>query len=243
MIRYNTSTSSLEAYANGSWTVLAGAASGSYLPLAGGSMTGTILETSGSAASPSYSFVGNTGTGVYSSATDNLNFATGGAPRLAIDNNGYVGVGTTSPSAPLDVSSSATTETVALLLENQQASGAAEIQFKNNMGDGCEIWQEPTNAWPTRAALQERSSMVAIVSEVRPRSAHSTATRSRFSPTAAPVSQLTNWAMSASGLHRRAQNSRLIQLWVEQTLSSCMMEPTTQTRVSILPIPLVLHPI
>ena len=92
MIRYNTNAAALEAFANGSWATLVGAGTGSYLPLAGGTMTGAILDNNGTAPAPSYSFTSSTGTGMYSSATNNLSFASGGVQRMNIDQLGNVTV-------------------------------------------------------------------------------------------------------------------------------------------------------
>ena len=92
MIRYNTSAAALEAFANGTWTSLAGAGTGAYLPLVGGTMTGAIVAPAGNAGTPSFGFTGSTNTGVYSSAASNFSIATAGAQRMNIDQLGNVTV-------------------------------------------------------------------------------------------------------------------------------------------------------
>lgn len=71
------------------------------VPTAGGTLTGTLthavtqtfVSALGSAASTSYSFTGDTNTGLFSSAADTLGLSTGGFQRLHIDANGNVGIG------------------------------------------------------------------------------------------------------------------------------------------------------
>lgn len=62
-----------------------------------GAINGTgVITTStrfstpvGSASAPSYTFTGNTNTGLFSPGADNVSIATGGAERLRIDGNGF----------------------------------------------------------------------------------------------------------------------------------------------------------
>jgi hypothetical protein len=70
--------------------------------------SGAISSALGSAAAPSYSFTGDSNTGVWSSGADTVNVSTAGSERLRVTSTGNVGIGTTSPGAPLDVASSTT---------------------------------------------------------------------------------------------------------------------------------------
>jgi hypothetical protein len=71
------------------------------VPSAGGTLTGalthaatqTFVSAGGSAASPAYSFTGDTNTGIFSSAADTLGLSTGGVRRMQIDADGNVGIG------------------------------------------------------------------------------------------------------------------------------------------------------
>jgi hypothetical protein len=73
-----------------------------------------ITLAQGTAASPSLSFAGDPGTGIFSSGAGNLNIATGGTSRLTLSNSdvnvtgnldvsGNVGIGTTMPAHALQV--------------------------------------------------------------------------------------------------------------------------------------------
>ena len=93
MLRYNTSTNKFEAYENSAWTDLIGGVSASSLAL-----------NAGSAAAPSYAFSGATNTGMYNPSGSNLSLAAQGTAVFNITgSNGYVGIGTATPQAPLDV--------------------------------------------------------------------------------------------------------------------------------------------
>jgi hypothetical protein len=59
---------------------------------------GYIQAVNGSASNPTYSFIGDTDTGIYANGSDNLFFTTGGTSRMTIDEDGNVAIGT-SPSA------------------------------------------------------------------------------------------------------------------------------------------------
>jgi hypothetical protein len=75
----------------------------------------------GTAAAPAITTTGDTNTGMFFPAADTIAFAEGGTERMRIDSNGNVGIGTTSPTVPLNVISSPTL-----------AAGAPSIVFEGS---------------------------------------------------------------------------------------------------------------
>ena len=71
-----------------------------------------IKNANGSASDPTYTFDGDANTGMFRSGTDELGFSTAGSQRLTIQADGQVGIGTTTPFAPLQIFNS-TTDTIA----------------------------------------------------------------------------------------------------------------------------------
>ncbi|MBX3022816.1 MAG: hypothetical protein KF799_14170, partial [Bdellovibrionales bacterium] len=102
MIRYNTTDAKFEFYQNGAW-VNYGTGSG------GGSVTWPLAANPAvtSASAPSFSFTGDTNTGLYSPSAGQINLTTDGTARLAVTSQGYVGVGTTNPLQTLHITDNA----------------------------------------------------------------------------------------------------------------------------------------
>ena len=99
LIRYNTTTSRLEAVISNAYFNLTIASDlTAYLPLAGGFMTGAIGLAAGSGSTPSLSFAADTATGIFQPTSGILGFSAASSERMRIDSSGNVGIGTTSTS-------------------------------------------------------------------------------------------------------------------------------------------------
>jgi hypothetical protein len=98
--------------ANRSWQGIASSADGTRLAavandgtaLAFTSIGGNIRGISGSASAPSYSFSADVSSGMFLPAASNIAFSTAGLERMRILSNGNVGIGTTTPSFQLQLS-------------------------------------------------------------------------------------------------------------------------------------------
>jgi len=87
MIRYNSTDSEYEGYDGSSWVSLS-----------------TVPDfNDGTAAAPSITFDSDVNTGLFSAATNELGFTTGGVERMRIDSDGNFGIRTTTPTEPLEV--------------------------------------------------------------------------------------------------------------------------------------------
>lgn len=88
----------------------------------------TIIAGGGSATTPSYSFSGDTNTGMWSNLADDLNFSTGGSTRAVITSTGRVGIGTASPAALLHLTNSSD---AGVRAETIGSGGAGFLQMRN----------------------------------------------------------------------------------------------------------------
>jgi hypothetical protein len=72
-------------------------------PVLGAASATSVTVDAGAVGTPSITTTGDTNTGIFFPAADTIAFAEGGAEAMRIDSSGNVGIGTTSPSQPLDV--------------------------------------------------------------------------------------------------------------------------------------------
>ncbi len=77
------------------------------LPIAGGTLSGTVIAASGTAAAPSVG-VGQATAGLFSAGANSVSVSTNGFERMRFDNTGNVGIGTSTPSSLFEVNGNRT---------------------------------------------------------------------------------------------------------------------------------------
>ncbi|MBI4919713.1 tail fiber domain-containing protein [Candidatus Azambacteria bacterium] len=104
---------------------------------------GAVLLSNGSASAPSLAFINSTATGIYRAGSDKMSLVTNATDRLTFDSSGNVGIGTTTPSDPLDIYKSIAGQTkTSIINPNSQgyttlslgtnSSGEASLNFYNS---------------------------------------------------------------------------------------------------------------
>ncbi len=89
-----------------------------------------IIVSSGTAAAPSYTFSGDTDNGLYYAGTNSIGLATAGTNAILIDSAGKVGIGTSSPTDKLNISSGS--NQIGLDTGNQSTYGTLDIGHFTN---------------------------------------------------------------------------------------------------------------
>jgi hypothetical protein len=95
----------------------------------------SVTNGLGAVATPSYTFTGDTNTGMWSPAADTIAFSEGGNERVRIINGGNVGIGTSAPSERLSVAGSIQTTNAGYGFVGV-TSGAVLAQVACNEGGG-----------------------------------------------------------------------------------------------------------
>jgi hypothetical protein len=109
---------------------------------------GQIQADAGTAAAPTFSQFTDTNTGIFFPAADTIAFAEGGVESMRIDSAGNVGIGTSSPTAKLDINS----DTLRLRTAKTPASAAATGNAGDIAWDADYIYVcTATNTWKRTA--------------------------------------------------------------------------------------------
>jgi hypothetical protein len=94
------------------------------------SVSGVASFADGTVSLPSITNIGDTNTGIYFPAADTIAFTEGGAEAMRIDSSGNVGIGITSPNAPLQVQ--ANSSGIAVRVSGRSSDGYSDISLYNN---------------------------------------------------------------------------------------------------------------
>lgn len=95
--------------------------------------TSQVLAVAGSASTPSISYSGDSDTGFFNPSPNNLATTTGGVERMRVTDLGYVGIGTTTPTAMLQANA-ATTSTVPIIAKVLPGQFANMQEWQNSAG-------------------------------------------------------------------------------------------------------------
>jgi hypothetical protein len=93
------------------------------------SATGVTTVQAGTVSAPAITTSGDTNTGIYFPAADTIAFTEGGVESMRIDSSGRLGIGTTSPSTPLEIKSPQFTDSE-ITLDNTSSNTTSRVLFK-----------------------------------------------------------------------------------------------------------------
>jgi hypothetical protein len=130
----------------------------------------TVNFADGSASAPSITNDGDSNTGIFFPAADTIAFSEGGAEAMRIDSAGNVGIGTSSPQSPLNVSYSNSSRADCLRLTNTNTGGYGPwINFYGDYSSGYSFAKIGAENESTGGSLRFHTADTSKVSQERMR--------------------------------------------------------------------------
>jgi hypothetical protein len=88
-----------------------------------------VVTGAGTVSAPVYSTTGDTNTGIFFPAADTIAFAEGGAEAMRIDSSGNVGIGTTTPTIPLQIYNASSSQ---LLVQGDSTTNIISARYSSD---------------------------------------------------------------------------------------------------------------
>ena len=100
-----------------------------------------VLTGAGTVAAPAYTFVNDLSMGLYDPSTNVLGLVTSGVERMRIASDGAVGIGTTNPGSPLDISAAGDRTAIRVIASSTSPGDATTTMLHPNLTAGNQAYR------------------------------------------------------------------------------------------------------